>query len=545
MKLGNTLLVAVIAFFASAQAHAFGALPFKLPGYGPAPAPAPSPAPPPKACSFNGKSIASGSSVIAYQNAQVPYGQACVSQSRSCSNGVLSGSYANSACAVSSAPPPPVAVVPKIGTQPSPQTVSVGQTATFSVVATGTAPLSYQWKKNGANISGANSASYVTPAVQSSDNGAVFTVLVSDSAGNVLSAGAALTVNSTGKTYYVSTAGSDSNAGSQAAPFRTIVYAYSQAAAGDTILVAPGTYTDYNAGWGLHLGNSGTASAPITLRSTVLHGAVLDGSGTNFSQRIYGFVITGNYNIVDGFKIVNMPGTGVRVENTYNQLLRNEIAGNGLDPNSGTNGSGIFEATSGLGNIFEQNNIHDNGKDGYDHGLYLCGDNGLIENNLIIHNSGAGIQIAGYSGVDNMKIYNNTISLNGTRGIVFWAAQEDGGTTINNAQVYNNIISSNGTDGIDGCGPAGTGNLVSNNIIFGNAGTSIDWNACGAYGAGGFQVTVSNTVAQDPLFVNAAGSNFQLKAGSPGYGAGLNLPQVTVDFSGNPRAAPWTIGAYQ
>ena len=43
------------------------------------------------------------------------------------------------------------------------QTVTAGQTATFSVVAGGTAPLSYQWQKNGANISGATLPSYTTP----------------------------------------------------------------------------------------------------------------------------------------------------------------------------------------------------------------------------------------------------------------------------------------------------------------------------------------------------------------------------------------------
>ena len=55
------------------------------------------------------------------------------------------------------------AVAPTITTQPANQTVNAGQTATFSVTATGTAPLSYQWQKNGANITGATSASYTTP----------------------------------------------------------------------------------------------------------------------------------------------------------------------------------------------------------------------------------------------------------------------------------------------------------------------------------------------------------------------------------------------
>src|ERR1700722_7796125 len=48
---------------------------------------------------------------------------------------------------------------PTITAQPANQTVTAGQTATFTVAATGTAPLSYQWQKNGSAISGATAAS--------------------------------------------------------------------------------------------------------------------------------------------------------------------------------------------------------------------------------------------------------------------------------------------------------------------------------------------------------------------------------------------------
>src|SRR5260370_15348 len=83
---------------------------------------------------------------------------------------------------------------PSITTQPASQTVTAGQTATFTVVATGTAPLSYQWKKNGTAISGAMSSSYTTPATTSADNGSQFTVVVSNIASNVTSSAATLTV---------------------------------------------------------------------------------------------------------------------------------------------------------------------------------------------------------------------------------------------------------------------------------------------------------------------------------------------------------------
>ncbi len=87
---------------------------------------------------------------------------------------------------------------PTITGQPTNQIVTVGQTATFSVAATGTAPLSYQWQKNGANISGATLASYTTPATASTDNGSAYKVVVSNSAGSVTSNAASLTVNAAG-----------------------------------------------------------------------------------------------------------------------------------------------------------------------------------------------------------------------------------------------------------------------------------------------------------------------------------------------------------
>ena len=55
--------------------------------------------------------------------------------------------------------------------------------------------MSYQWKKGGADISGATSNTYTTPATVIGDNNAVFTVVVSNSAGNATSNSATLTVN--------------------------------------------------------------------------------------------------------------------------------------------------------------------------------------------------------------------------------------------------------------------------------------------------------------------------------------------------------------
>jgi Cep192 domain 4/Immunoglobulin domain len=107
-------------------------------------------------------------------------------------SGCVGLTSADASKATSSDPAP---VAASIKTQPASRTVTDGQTATFSVAATGTAPLGYQWKKNGAAISGATSSAYTTPATTASDNGAQFTVSVSNSAGSVTSNAATLTVN--------------------------------------------------------------------------------------------------------------------------------------------------------------------------------------------------------------------------------------------------------------------------------------------------------------------------------------------------------------
>jgi hypothetical protein len=84
---------------------------------------------------------------------------------------------------------------PSISLQPANQTMTAGQTATFSVVASGTAPLTYQWQKNGSAVTAATAASYTTPVTTTADSGELFRVVVSNSAGNVTSNSATLTVN--------------------------------------------------------------------------------------------------------------------------------------------------------------------------------------------------------------------------------------------------------------------------------------------------------------------------------------------------------------
>ncbi len=84
---------------------------------------------------------------------------------------------------------------PAVTVHPSDETVAIGQTATCTVAATGTAPLSYEWQKNSVPIGGApDLPSYTTPAATAGDDGSTFRARVSNAFGNDTSNPATLTV---------------------------------------------------------------------------------------------------------------------------------------------------------------------------------------------------------------------------------------------------------------------------------------------------------------------------------------------------------------
>ncbi len=88
----------------------------------------------------------------------------------------------------------PAAQAPGILTQPQAVSVAVGQTATFSVVASGNPAPTYQWSRSGTEIDGATSATYTTPPTTGADNGAFFSVTVINASGSATSNDAVLTV---------------------------------------------------------------------------------------------------------------------------------------------------------------------------------------------------------------------------------------------------------------------------------------------------------------------------------------------------------------
>jgi hypothetical protein len=91
-------------------------------------------------------------------------------------------------------PPPPPPVGPAITVEPADQRVQAGQAATFTVSATGMAPLSYQWQKSASPIAGATSTIFTTAATTVSDSGSAFSVVVTDAVGSTTSRSAKLVV---------------------------------------------------------------------------------------------------------------------------------------------------------------------------------------------------------------------------------------------------------------------------------------------------------------------------------------------------------------
>ena len=88
---------------------------------------------------------------------------------------------------------PAAATAPTITTQPSSSSVTAGSAASFSVAASGTATLTYQWRKDGTSISGATSSTYSISSTATSHAGS-YSVVVTNSAGSAISNAATLTV---------------------------------------------------------------------------------------------------------------------------------------------------------------------------------------------------------------------------------------------------------------------------------------------------------------------------------------------------------------
>ena len=165
-------------------------------------------------------------------------------------------------------------IAPSITSHPQDTAVIAGQIATFSVTATGTAPLSYQWKKNGVNV-GLDSSSYTTPPTTMGENGAKISVVVTNSSGHADSNEATLTVNASSAggiiVNHTSTNLSQVPSAWITAAKNTVKIAYGHTSHGDQIVTGMGAL---HTGDDTYAFNNGGISGALDLRDTPFSGAL-------------------------------------------------------------------------------------------------------------------------------------------------------------------------------------------------------------------------------------------------------------------------------
>ena len=362
-----------------------------------------------------------------------------------------------------------------------------------------------------------------------------------------------LTTQSWAKTYYVDKNhidANDSNFGTEDNPWKTIQKGASVAVAGDTVYVKDGIYNEKVA-----VKNSGSSGKAITFIAYPGDKPILDGTGISLSG-YHGLFMADkkDYITLDGFHVRNSEevlvrmtyGTGFNLRNclihtnkashtdgvffrsvTDSFIDNNEVYDtkwNAIDVQSSSNvkvrynyvhdnmihaGINIMPATNEKQVTYSGNDVMYNVVSRIEitgGAIYLrYQTDNIIAYNLVYDNPGYAIWLdvdrcsaegpCKYVYKANTKIYNNTLVYNGQSGI-----QNLNATHLS---VKNNIIAFNGKRSIYVASNATTGNVFNYNLYY-----SPDYSGKGANGK-----------YADPLFIDPANNNFDLKSTSPGWTA--------------------------
>ncbi|NIA21295.1 MAG: DUF1565 domain-containing protein [Anaerolineaceae bacterium] len=240
---------------------------------------------------------------------------------------------------------------------------------------------------------------------------------------------ALLAVPVCGATYYVDQAhpsASDSNAGTEALPWKTITKAANTVTAGDTVIVKAGTYAEQVTLLSPHAGQPGQL---ITFKANPGDPVVIDGG----QVRQHGFRVGVSYVRIEGFEVINVTGHGILVG---------------------------WSEGSARGVEIVNNTVHDCGGSNPDTAAvyYSGGHHGLIENNRLYNNAGDGITF--FSA--DMTIRNNRIHHNQTDGM----KGGGGGLILIEGNTINNMDNvANHGDGMQLMGMTGT-LVVRNNTVW-------------------------------------------------------------------------------
>lgn len=391
--------------------------------------------------------------------------------------------------------------------------------------------------------------------------------------------------------YFVGTDGSDSNPGTETRPFRQVRQALNFVQAGDTVLVADGTYLGFDV-----FGKTGTAAAPITLRAVGTNAVIIPTSDRGDNRDTI-HLSDCAYVVVDGFRSFGANRAAMRVQGGHHVTIRDCVLGRNttwglftgfsehllIENNecfASTNEHGIYVSNSADNPILRGNRCHGNGGSG----IQLNADasiqpgdgimtNALIEGNVIYDNGRRGGGAINLDGLQHSIVRNNLLFNNHASGIIFFAIDGKDGPRGN--QVYHNTIEmpSDGRWALNFLQTTGT-NIVRNNILltrhtfrgslrFGTptdaANTDSDYNLLTRITPDDEQVillaewqalgkephSVSASLAE--VFADANLGNYRLPNNSPAVDIGQAIPDLNLDLEGNPRpagAAP-DLGCYE
>jgi Protein of unknown function (DUF1565) len=348
---------------------------------------------------------------------------------------------------------------------------------------------------------------------------------------------------------YVAPNGSDSNPGTQAAPWLTIAHAASVVGGGTTVHVASGTYTQP-----IWVRASGSQQARIVFLSDTQWGAHVSVSGSAAGWRN-----SGNYIDVDGFDITAPQSTlGISNEGSYNRLIGNRIH-DVATAVSCQSGGGAIDSWNGsysnhdadiVGNVIVHTGAGTAGCTGqHVHGIYVAHTGARVWNNVVSNTSGYGIHC--WHACTSIVISNNTVLSNQQGGIVIGAGDAPGGVVCDHSIVSKNIAINNTGPGIreyeySGTNTIGASNQFLNNNVYGNS-------IAGFLLLGGH--TAVATVTADAQFVDYrpdGSGDYRLRSTSPdlGKGTATGAPQATgaaAGFAPAPGAqqgSGYSIGAF-
>ena len=356
--------------------------------------------------------------------------------------------------------------------------------------------------------------------------------------------------------------GSDGNSCVQAqtegTPKLTILAGISCMAAGDTLVVKAGTYTETSMiGNTIPNGTSWSNLSVVKINGSDVVTVNKPSGGSQWRPFFFGGSQTVNikqYIEINGF-IVDATGAAdqaLKIEGPSHHIrLQSNTFKNA--PDSGVLFSNPTNWTESVGgHEFLDNITEDNGTDIIrDHGLYLTHDNSKVWGNIARNNAAFGIHVfqAGKD-VDNTDIQYNTAHGNGKAGIIV-----DGHDNL----IANNISYSNTAGGFVAFNGATNNKFYHNTNVGGAIGlrawdtavnndfkNNISWGATSDTSDDGTGNTFTTNLFTDPTFVNEGTNDYHLQSGSGARSAGTNvLSDVPDDFDKVARDTVPDIGAYE